>query len=103
MCELCHIICGHNMSTQRTHILLPEDLISEIDALVGPRRRSAFLVETARTELRRRKLLQYLDGPEPAWREEDHHEIGKDASAWVASLRAGSDARIASPKKRGKH
>jgi hypothetical protein len=33
---------------RRAHILLPEDLAREIDALVGSRVRSAFLVETAR-------------------------------------------------------
>jgi hypothetical protein len=91
------------MSTHRAHILLPEDLISEIDALVGPRRRSAFLVETARAELRRRKLLQLLSSDEPAWKEEDHPEIGLDASTWVAALRRGSDARIPAPAKRGRH
>ena len=37
----------------RAHVLLPEDLVREIDAIVGPRGRSAFLVETAREEIRR--------------------------------------------------
>ena len=41
------------MSTRRAHVLLPEDLLREIDAIVGPRGRSAFLVETARNEVRR--------------------------------------------------
>jgi hypothetical protein len=30
---------------------MPEDLVREIDDLVGPRGRSAFLVETARNEV----------------------------------------------------
>src|SRR5881398_2144835 len=33
------------MGTRRTHVLLPEDLIREIDELLGPRGRSAFVVE----------------------------------------------------------
>ena len=36
------------MGSQRAHIILPQELIEEIDAVVGPRGRSAFLVETAR-------------------------------------------------------
>jgi metal-responsive CopG/Arc/MetJ family transcriptional regulator len=44
------------MGSQRAHIILPQELIEEIDAVVGPRGRSAFLVETARAELRRRPL-----------------------------------------------
>ncbi len=48
------------MSTQRATIVLPPELIAEIDAVVDPGGRSAFLVETARAELRRRRLLTFL-------------------------------------------
>jgi hypothetical protein len=75
----------------RTHILLPEDLVREIDALVGPRGRSAFLVETARNEVRRKKLLQFLDSDEPAWEEKNHPELAHGAAEWVRKLRAESD------------
>lgn len=67
--------------------------MQEIDSAVGARRRSAFLVETARAELRRRKLLGFLESKEPAWEESDHPEIGEDASDWVRGLRAESDRR----------
>jgi metal-responsive CopG/Arc/MetJ family transcriptional regulator len=52
------------MGTRRTHVLLPEELIQEIDELVGPRDRSAFLVDTARNEVRRQRLLQFLQNKE---------------------------------------
>jgi metal-responsive CopG/Arc/MetJ family transcriptional regulator len=55
------------MAPRRAHVLLPEDLLQEIDALVGPRGRSSFLAETARNEVRRQKLLQFLESKEPAW------------------------------------
>ena len=55
----------HTMPAKRAHILLPEDLLREIDSLVGPRGRNAFLVETARSEVRRQKLLQFLEGKDP--------------------------------------
>ena len=58
------------MGTQRTHIVLPEGLVAEIDSLVGPRGRSAFLVETARAELRRRRLVAFFSRTEPAWTDE---------------------------------
>ena len=45
------------MNLQRTHVVLPQALIKEIDAVVGPRGGGAFLVETARAELTRRQLL----------------------------------------------
>jgi len=75
----------------RTHILLPEDLVREIDSLVGPRGRSAFLVETARNEVRRKKLLQFLDSNEPAWKEKNHPELAQGAAEWVRKMRAESD------------
>ncbi len=42
------------MATQRTHVVLSQELVRDIDAAVGPRGRSAFLEETARAELNRR-------------------------------------------------
>ena len=82
------------MSTRRAHIFLPEDLLREIDALVGPRGRSAFLVETARNEVRRQKLLRFLES-NLGWNENDkaHPEMAGGAAAWVRKLRAESDTR----------
>jgi hypothetical protein len=82
------------MATLRTHIVLPAQLAAEIDALAGPRGRSAFIVETAEKEVRRRKLLAFLDRDEPAWKEEDHPEIAAAGpAAWVHNLRSERSAR----------
>ena len=74
----------------RTHVLLPEDLVREIDALVGPRGRSAFLVETATNEVRRRRLLEFLRNDEPAWNDK-HPELADGSGKWVSVLRSESD------------
>jgi hypothetical protein len=76
------------MATVRAHIVLPAKLAEEIDALVGPRGRSAFLVETAEAEVKRRKLKAFLQRKEPAWKDEDHPEIASTgAAAWVRKQR----------------
>lgn len=80
-------------STQRAHILIPADLLREIDAIVGPRGRSAFLLETAREEVRRRKLLNFLDSETPAWQRKNHS--GGDSGAWVRKLRSENESRVA--------
>jgi hypothetical protein len=80
-------------STQRAHIMIPSDLLREIDQLVGPRGRSAFLLETAREELKRRKLLRFLESDDPAWKEQDHPDM-KDSAGWVRKLRAESETRL---------
>jgi hypothetical protein len=84
------------MRTRRAHIFLPEELLREIDALVGPRGRSSFLVETARNEVRRQKLLQFLESPadeQPGWNDKDHPELAKGAVVWVRGLRSESETR----------
>ena len=88
------------MPTHRAHILLPEDLLREIDAIVGQRGRSAFLVETARQEVRRRKLLGFLESKEPAWKDEDHPELAAGADAFVRQLRRESESRGGSGRAR---
>ena len=80
----CHNAYAHMNSTQRAHILIPADLLREIDALVGPRGRTAFLLETAKEELRRRKLLSFLESKDAAWKEKDHPE--EHSAAWVRKL-----------------
>jgi hypothetical protein len=96
------------MATRRAHILLPDDLIQEIDALVGPRGRSSFLVETARNEVRRQKLLQFLESSakdQPGWTDKKHPELAHGAGAWVRKLRSQSETRGSrrSDQKRPRH
>ena len=79
------------MRYKRAHILLPEDLAREIDAIAGRRGRSAFLVETAREAVRHRKLLAFLQSDEPVWRDEDHPELRAGSAKWVRRLRREGD------------
>jgi hypothetical protein len=82
------------MATLRFHVAVPANLAKEIDEVAGPRGRSAFLVELAEKEIRRRKMLAFLDRDEPAWRDEDHPEIAEIGSAaWVHNLRRERSAR----------
>lgn len=85
------------MGMQRAHVVLPQELIQEIDSLVGARGRSAFLVETARAELRRRRLLEFLRDPEPAWKDEDHPELAGGTAAWVKGIRSAGDKTNSTP------
>ena len=82
-----------HMNVKRAHVLLPEDLLREIDSLVGPRGRSSFLVETARQEVRRQKQLTFLESRNPVWKDKDHPELADGPAAWVRRLRAQSESR----------
>lgn len=90
------------MKSKRAHILLPHDLVKEIDSIVGPRGRSAFLVETALEAVRRRKLLRFLESDIPAWQDADHPEMARGAGPWVRELRHESDSKRNGKRQRPK-
>jgi hypothetical protein len=56
-------------------------------------------VETARQEVRRRKLLSFLESTEPAWEDKDHPELATGAEVWVRQLRHESEARGPGPSR----
>jgi hypothetical protein len=88
---------------KRAHILLPEDLARDIDAIAGRRGRSAFLVQTAREAVRRRKLLNFLKNEEPAWKDSDHPDMPGDSAVWVRELRksSGKRSRVRAGQRKG--
>lgn len=79
------------MGSHRAHVVLPDELVKQIDALVGPRGRNAFLVETAQAELKKRRLLEFLRSDEVIWKDEDHPELANGTEAWVQEMRADRD------------
>lgn len=81
------------MSSHRAHIVLPDDLLRQIDELVGSRGRSQFLTEVARREVQRLRLLQLLEENRPGWNLQEHPELLEGAAAWVESMRQ-EDERI---------
>jgi len=82
------------MNTRRTHIVIPEPLVSEIDRLVGKRGRSEFLTQAAEKELRRLQQIKALEKAAGAWKDRDHAELKSGSSQWVSELRKESDRRL---------
>jgi len=78
---------------KRAHFAISDELLREVDALVGSRQRSAFFAEAAAKELVRRRQLQALDGLVP-WSEEDHPELKDGAAKHVRRLRRESEERF---------
>ena len=84
------------MANVRTHIMVSDDLIEAVDALVGARGRSRFFTAAIRRELARRRLVAaakeaagaYAEDEIPGWSDPD------ESSAWVRSLRAADDSRL---------
>ena len=78
---------------KRTHVVLSEQLVKDIDDLVGGRQRSSFLTEAAQRELMRRRQLKALDEL-VAWKDKDHPELKQGAAKYVRKLRREYDHRF---------
>ena len=91
---LCHTKSVSKTVSRRAHVILPVDLVADIDKLVGKRGRSAFLTEVARDEIQRRQQRNALRAAKGAWKDENHPELKDGAAAWVNRMRAESEARF---------
>ena len=74
-------------ATKRAHVILPLDVVADIDKLVGKRGRSAFLTELAQREIKIRRQREVLLETAGAWKAEDHPELAQGAVAWVRQMR----------------
>jgi metal-responsive CopG/Arc/MetJ family transcriptional regulator len=82
------------MEKRRTHVVIPEVLVAEIDAVVGKRGRSQFLVQAATFEIKRRRQQAALKQALGAWKAEDHPELKGGVDRYVRKLRRESDDRF---------
>jgi hypothetical protein len=73
-------------------------VIAEVDRIVGPEKRTPFLVELAKRELKRQRLLKFFERTEPVWKPEDHLDID-DAGEWVREMRRGRRLSSDEPKR----
>lgn len=73
----------------RTHLILSEELLAEIDALVGKRRRSRYVEEAVKERLHRDTLTKALRETAGILSAEDYPEWAttEDVAAWVRRLR----------------
>ena len=82
------------MNTKRTHVVLSEQLVRDIDTLVGARQRSSFLTQAAEKELMRLRQIKALDAAAGSWKDADHPELKQGAAKWVERLRRQDQKRF---------
>ena len=61
------------MTKIKTHFVFPEELLKDIDQIVGERRRSQFVVEAAKEKLEKERLMKTFKDIKGLWKEEDYH------------------------------
>ncbi len=83
----------------RTHVVLPEDLVNEIDDLVGKRKRSRFVEEAIREKLKKTAIADALRDTAGIVSEKNHPEweTSKQVAQWVRESRRLDMERLARP------
>ncbi len=80
----------------RAHIILPEELVGEVDRLAGKRGRSRFIEEAVQERVRREKLRAALHSTAGILKAEDYPEwsIPAKISEWVRRSRELDNKRL---------
>jgi metal-responsive CopG/Arc/MetJ family transcriptional regulator len=76
--------------TVRTNLLLPKELVDEVDRYAGPRGRSRFVAEALAERLRRERLREAVATTAGALNPDvyPHWRTADDVVAWVRERRA---------------
>ena len=80
--------------SRRAHVMVPAVLVEEVDALVGPRRRSEFFAAAISEKLARARLLKAAEELGGSLRDVDipGWETSEAAVEWVHNLRREPEA-----------
>lgn len=82
----------------RTNLLLPEDVVEQLDRVAGPRGRSRYVADAVRDRLRRDERLAALAEAAGAWRDHPLFPTSESVVEWVRAGRAertsGDDADL---------
>ncbi|MBI4715325.1 MAG: hypothetical protein HY760_05225 [Nitrospirae bacterium] len=80
----------------KAQIVFPEDLLKEVDRLVGGRRRSEFVVSATREKLARIRFQKVLAETAGAWSAENHPETRSRATLarWLKTPRKATQRRL---------
>jgi hypothetical protein len=72
----------------RTNLLLPKELVAEVDHFAGERGRSRYVAEALRVQVRRDRLRQVVEETAGAWKGNPLWKTSEDVVNWVRALRA---------------
>ena len=72
---------------KRAHVIIDEDILKEIARLIGKKKRSGFIADAAKKELKRLNQLLLLKKLKGTWKDKDHPDMqGENGTyRWVKS------------------
>ena len=59
----------------KAHLVIPYNILEEVDQIAGKRKRSSFIAEATREKLERERFLKTLDETQGAWSDKNHPDL----------------------------
>jgi len=59
----------------KAHLVIPHDLLEEVDQIAGKRKRSLFIAEATREKLQKERFLKTLEETQGAWSDKNHPDL----------------------------
>ena len=80
----------------KTHLVIPRDILEEVDEIAGKRKRSLFIAEATREKLQRERFLRTLEETQGAWSDKNHPELktARDMDQFVSDKRQSYRRRL---------
>lgn len=78
---------NHVRMSVRTNLLLPADLVEQLDRVAGPRGRSRYVAEAVRERLRRDERVAAIKAAAGLWRDHPLFPTSEAVVEWVRELR----------------
>jgi predicted transcriptional regulator len=82
------VVCHHVRMNVRTNLLLPKELVEEVDHFAGDRGRSRYVAQALRAQVRRDRLREVVEQTAGAWADNPLWKTSEDVVDWVRALRA---------------
>jgi metal-responsive CopG/Arc/MetJ family transcriptional regulator len=78
------------------HLVIPHDLLEEVDQIAGKRKRSLFIAEATREKLQRERFLKTLEETQGAWSGKNHPNLktARDMEQFVSDKRQSYRKRL---------
>jgi metal-responsive CopG/Arc/MetJ family transcriptional regulator len=85
----------------KAHLVIPQEILEEVDQLAGKKRRSLFIAQAALEKLEKERFLKALEETQGGWSDKNHPELRskRDVEKYVKEKRRSYRKRV----KRIKH
>jgi metal-responsive CopG/Arc/MetJ family transcriptional regulator len=80
----------------KAHLVLPREILEEVDQIAGKRKRSLFIAEATREKLQRERFLRTLEETQGAWSDKNHPDLktARDLEQYVSDKRQSYRKRL---------